>query len=103
MATTRKTVRVKAVPVDAKKPKVDTTRRRKAKEAEAAATAREEERAKTYVSRSSFRKLAAQVRDMNVLLEALHRDVCETELEVQQLQQATMWQTVRTFFGRKVW
>lgn len=103
MATTRKTVKIKATKLDAKKPKIDTARRRKAKAAEEAATAREEELAKQYVSKNSHRKLYNQVKQMNILLEALHRDVCETELEVQQMQQATMWQVVKKFFGRKVW
>jgi len=103
MATTKKTVKMIAKKVESKKMPVDKARRYKAKEAEEAATAKEEELSVRLVHKSEFRKLVQRVAAVETLLEALHRDVCDTELEVQELQQATVWKIVKKFFSRKVW
>lgn len=102
MATKKKVV-VKAQLVDAKKPRVSKARRKKAQAAEAKATAKEEELAKTLVKAAEFRKLVARVKELESIVEGCYDDVISLDNRLARVERATMWQSVKKFFSRKVW
>ena len=104
MATTKKkTAKIRAVKVESKKPTVNKTRRKTAKAAESAATEREEERAKTLVSKAEFRKLIVEVQELANLSNQNYNDIIALDHIICEIDNRTMWQGVKHFFGRKVW
>ncbi len=100
---TRKTAKIIAKTVDAKRAKISTKTRQAAREAELAATAREEELAKTLVSKSEFRKVATRLQELEAITSQNYDDIIGLDNRLQKIERATMWQSVKKFFGRKVW